>query len=140
MGGQSHVIDICRRLSVLRHGDRTVPEPEIVHTVRTLGHSEERLAVSTLNAHDKHIFSVPLDCTGIERRMDSEAFHQVWIGLLVQIVAPEKRGMVCCDDRIHVAFIDAVSFYRFVFLCDEGLMAGLQPLQSFIECHDIFGI
>ena len=22
----------------------------------------------------------------------------------------------------------------------QGLVAGLQPLQSFIECHDIFGI
>ena len=135
MGCKTHVIYICRWLTILRHGYRTVPEAEIIHSVRTLRHSKERLAVRSLNTYYEDILSVPLDGAGIESRMDFEALHKIRIGLLIEVITPEKWGVRSGKDRVRIAFVDAVPFYRFILFRDEGFMLCLQPLQSFIECH-----
>ena len=67
--------------------------------------------------------------------MDTETLHQIRIGILVQIVAPEKRCMVCCEDRIIIAFVDTISFYLTVLFCNKSFMLGLQPLKSIFESH-----
>ena len=36
MGGKTHVIDIGCRLAILRHGDRAVPETEVIDSIRAL--------------------------------------------------------------------------------------------------------
>ena len=138
MGGQTHVIYICGRLTVFRHRDRTVPETEVIDSVRALSHSEEGLAVSSLYAHHKDIFTVPLDGSGIECRMDAEALHKIWIGLLIEIVTPEKRRMLRCQHGAQISFIYTVAFYRCVLSGNEGFMVCLQPLKSLLKCHKIW--
>ena len=136
MGGQTHVVYVCRRLAIFRHSDRTVPETEIVHTVRTFCHSKERLAVSTLDTHHENILSVPLDRTRIECGMDAETLHEVRIRLLVHVIPPEQRSMVSGKDRESVALIDAVSLDSFILSGNEGLVLCLKPLKSFFKSHD----
>ena len=138
MCGQTHVIYVGCRLAIFRHGDRTVPETEVVHSVRALGHSEEGFAVRTLDTHDEDIFSVPLYSSRIECGVHFETLHQIWVGLLVKVITPEKRGVCTGQNRIDVAFIDTVSFYGLVLSCDEGFVLGLQPLQSLFKIHDLF--
>ena len=135
MSCQTHIIDICRRLAILRQSDRTIPETEVVHSVRALGHCKEGLAVSSLDAYYKNIFSVPLDGSGVECSVHAETLHQIRICLLIEVVAPEKRSVVTCKDRIRITLVNSVTFDRLILLCDEGFVLCLQPLQSFVEFH-----
>ena len=87
--GQAHVIDIRRRLAIVRKGDRTVPETEVVDAVRALGHGKERLAVGRFNADTKQVFVAPFDRTGVKGGMDAEPLQQERIRLLIQVISPE---------------------------------------------------
>ena len=64
-----------------------------------------------------------------------ETLHKIWVGILIQIVSPEKRSMSTCKYRIGIALIDTITFNRFILLGNEGFVLGLQPLQSFFKCH-----
>ena len=75
MCSKSHIIHIGCRLTILRHCDRTVPELEVVDTVRALSYCKERLTVSSLDAHYKHILAVPLDGARIECGIDAETLE-----------------------------------------------------------------
>ena len=67
--------------------------------------------------------------------MDTETLHQIRISLFVEIIAPEKRCMISCEDRIIIAFVDTISFYLTVLFCNKSFMLGLQPLKPIFESH-----
>ena len=119
---ESHIVYISRRLTIFRHCDRTIPETEVIHSVRALCHRKERLAVSTLDTNYKNILSIPFDCSGIEGGMHLETLHEIWICFLVEVISPEQRSVGCCDNRVHIALIYAITFNRFVLSGNEGLM------------------
>ena len=122
VGGETHIVNVGRRLTVLRHSDRTVPETEIVHSVRALCHREERFAVSGLDTYNKDVFSVPFDSAAIHRSVDAEAFHQIWIGHRIEVITPEKRGVFAGDYRVFVTLENSIAFNRLIFSCNEGFV------------------
>ena len=87
-GCESHIIDVGSRNNILRHGDRLIPETEVVNTIRTLCYGKETLAVSTLNTNNEEILTIPLDGTRIERSIHHDALHEIRITLLVEVVTP----------------------------------------------------
>ena len=137
MCGEPHVIDIGSRFAVFRHGNRAVPEAEIVDSVRTLSHGKERFAIGSLHADNEYVFPVPFDCSAVQCGMDSETLHQIWIGLGVEVITPEKRGVFSCDYRVFVTFVNSIAFYRLILSCYEGLVLCLEPLQTFCEVHNL---
>ena len=132
---KSHVIDIGSRFAIIRHGHGTVPEAEMIHTVRTFSHCEEGFPVCTLHPDDQNISAVPFDGSGIECSMDAETFHQIRICLHVQVIPPRKRRMVSCQNGVFVPFINTIAFHRLVFPVYEGFMLSFQPLESFFKIH-----
>ena len=136
MGRETHVIDIRGRLSIFRHRDRIRPETEVIHTIRTLCHSEERLAVCALNPGDKDILPAELDGTGIHDGVDAEPFHQIRVGLLMEIVTPFQRSVSRGKHRIHIALVNTITLNRDVLFGNKFLMRLLKPLQSLFVRHN----
>ena len=132
---QPHVVDVSSRFAIVRHGHGTVPETEMIHTVRAFGHREEGFSVCAFHPDYQDITAVPFDGSGIERSMDAETFHQIRICLHVQVIPPRKRRMVSCQNGVFVPFINTVAFHRLVFLVYEGFMLSFQPLESFFKVH-----
>ena len=132
---ETHVIDVSGRLAVLRHSDRTVPEAEIVHSVRALRNCEEGFAVGGLHTYHEDVLSVPLDGTAVHCGVNAETLHKVWVGFRVEVVTPEKRSVLSCQYRVSVTFVNSVAFNRLVLSCNEGFVLSLQPLQTFFEVH-----
>ena len=130
---EAHVVDV--RVWILRLGNhaRLIPETEIVDAVFRFSNREETFPVPALDPDTNHNFPVPLDGTGIESRIDAEAFHQERIGFRVQIVAPFKRYVGVGHDRVEIAFIDAVipGGIHGVFALDEGFMVAAKGGQAF---------
>ena len=137
VGGQAHIIDIGSRHDILRHSDRLIPETEVVDTVRTLSHSEETLAVGSFHTYHEQILAIPLDGTRVERSIHHDALHQVWITLLIEVVTPLQRSMLCCQNRVLVLLVDAVApLYRFVLAAQQLLMMSTQCLYFVLKrCH-----
>ena len=88
MSCESHIIDVGSRNNILRHGDRLIPETEVVNTIRTLCYGKEALAVSTLYTNNEEILTIPLDGTRIERSIHHDALHEIRITLLIEVVTP----------------------------------------------------
>ena len=59
MMGQTHVVDIDRRILRVGKRDGMGTEAEIVDTVGTFSDSEKGLAVTSFDAHHKDILTVP---------------------------------------------------------------------------------
>ena len=133
--GQAHVIDIRRRLPIVRKGHRTVPEAEVVDAVRALGHGEEGLAVGRLHPHAQQVFVPPLDGAGVERGMDAEPLQQERIRLFVQVISPEKRGMFRRQDGVAIPLINTIHIDRLILFCQKGRMGLFQAGQSFFKRH-----
>ena len=136
VGGQPHVIDIDSRLAVLRHCHRIVPETEIVDSVGALRDGEERLPVCAFHSYREHIFSVPLDGSGIEGGVDAESFLQIRIRGRVQVIFPEHRSMSARENRILVSFINAVHINRLILFGNQIFIISLKLFQSLIEIHN----
>ena len=109
MSREAHVIDVGGGNHIIGHRDGLGPESEVIHAVRALGHSEERLAVGAFNPHNKYIFALPFDGARIERRVHHDSLHQVRVVLLVEVIAPLQRSMLGGDDGILVFLVDAVA-------------------------------
>ena len=88
MSCESHIIDVGSRNNILRHGDRLIPETEVVNTIRTFCYGKETLAVGTLHTYNEEILAVPLDGTRIERSIHHDALHEMRITLLIEVVTP----------------------------------------------------
>jgi hypothetical protein len=58
--------------------------------------------------------------------VDAITLHEIWIGLLIQIVSPVKRRMVSCKDWVGVALVNAVTLDRLILLGDESLVLCLK--------------
>ena len=123
MCSQTHIIYICRRFTIFRHSDRTLPESEVIHSVRALCHRKERLSVSTLDTNYKDIFSIPFDCSCIEGCMHLKTFHKIWICFLVEVISPEQRSVSCSDNRVHITLIYAIAIHRLIFSGNKGFMS-----------------
>ena len=128
MGSETHVVDVGGRVAIFRHRYRTGPETEVVHSVRALGHSEERFPVGALNPDEQDVFISKLDGSGIEGRMDAEPLHQVRISLLMEIISPLQRSVVSCQDRVLITFIDTIPLNRDILFAEKLRMCLLQPL------------
>ena len=137
MCGEPHVIDIGSRFAVFRHGNRAVPEAEIVHSVRALSHCKEGFAVCSLHTYDENVFSIPFDGTAVHCRVYAETLHQIRIGFRIEVITPEKRGVFSCDYRVFVTFVNSIAFYWLILSCYEGLVLCLEPLQTFCEVHNL---
>ena len=136
--GQAHVIHVGRGLPPLRHRDGTVPEAEVVHPVRALRHGEVALPVGAFHAAHQDILPVPLDGAAVEHRMDAEAFHQVRICLLIQVIPPEQRGVLRRQNGILISFVNPVSEDGLILPGKKGGVAFLEPRQPLLEiCHRI---
>ena len=88
MSCESHIIDVGSRNNILRHGNRLIPETEVVNTIRTLCYGKEALAVSTLYTNNEEILTIPLDGTRIEGSIHHDALHEIRITLLIEVVTP----------------------------------------------------
>ena len=112
---ETHVVNVGGGNHIFGHRDGIVPEAEVVNAVGAFGHGKERLAVGSLHAHHQYILSVPLDGSRIQGSIHSDAFHQVGVGLLVQIITP-KHGRVCGGQyRMLITGDNAVFFFlRFI--------------------------
>ena len=134
MLGEAHVVDIGGRYDIIGHGDGLGPEAEVVDTVGTLCHGEERLAVGTLHTDNNDVFPVPLDGTAVERGVHHDALHEIGVVFLAEVVAPRERGMLGSDDRILILGIDAVSpFTRDIGASKQLLVAVSQRLETGFE-------
>ena len=123
MSGESHIIDIGSRNHILWHGDRLIPETEVIYTVRTLSYSEEALAVGTLHTYNEEILAVPLDGTRVQRSIHHNALHQIWVALLIEVVTPLQWSMFCSEDRILILLVDTVTpLYRFILAAQQFLV------------------
>jgi hypothetical protein len=60
----------------------------LVNAVWTLGDSKEGLPIYALNAGDKEIFSIPIERSRVENRIDRQALQEVGIMLLREVVSP----------------------------------------------------
>ena len=113
----THVIDISGRIySSFRrvgrsfwHGDGLWPETEVVHSVRTLSYSKERLSVGSLHTDDEHILAIPFHGTSVERGVHHDTLHEEGIILLAEVIAPFQWGMVGSENGIDIFLIDAVA-------------------------------
>ena len=108
----AHVVDIGGRDDVVGHGDRLVPEAEVVDAVGTLRHGEERLSVGAFHAHDDDVLVVPLDGATVERRVHHDALHQKGIVFLVEVIAPGERRVFRRHDGVLILGVDAVAALR----------------------------
>ena len=139
--GEAHVVDVGGRDYVVRHGHGIVPKAEVVNPVGALGHCEERLAVGTLHADHQQVLAVHLYRAGVEGGVHADALHQVGVGLLVEVVAPEQGRVGRCDNRVLVACEYAVAFVcRFVLAGEQRLVACRDFFQFFFKAlhHIVF--
>ena len=137
MAGQAHIIDVGRRVVRVGHGDRFVPEAEVVDAVGTFRHGEEALAVGSLDTHHEQVLSVPLHCAGIEGGVHHDALHEVRIGVFVQVVPPLQRRVLGGQYGMGVAFVNAVAAFLYVVGCgEECLVTETECVEFGIEgCH-----
>ena len=138
MGGESHIIDIGSWNHILRHGDRFIPETEVIDTVRTLSYSKEALAVGTLHTYNEEILTVPLDGTRVQRSIHHDALHQIWVALLIEVVAPLQWSMFCGEDRILILLIDTIApLYWFILAAQQFLVMSTESLHFVLKCSHI---
>ena len=139
MSGESHIIDIGSRNYILWHGDRLIPETEVIYTVRTLSYSEEALAVGTLHTYNEEILAVPLDGTRIESSIHHDTLHQIWVTLLIEVVSPLQWSMFCGEDWVLIFLVDTVApLYRFILAAQQFLVMSTESLHFFLKCsHNI---
>ncbi len=104
----AHIINIGSRDDVVRHGDRLLPEAEVIHAVRRLGHGKERLAVSTLDTNYQTILALPFDGSRIQRGIHHDTLHQVRVVLFAEIIAPFQRRMFSSKYRILPLVINTI--------------------------------
>ena len=123
----AHVIDIGGRHHILRHGNRLLPETEVIDTVRRLCHGKERLTVGSLHAHHQQILVVPLDGSAVQRGVHHDALHQIRVVVLVEIVAPLQGSMLSREDGVFVFIVDTIPpLHGFVLFRQQRLMMGAQ--------------
>ena len=123
----AHVIDIGGWHHILRHGDRFLPEAEVIDTVGRLCHGEERLTVGSLHAHHQQILVVPLDGPAVQGGVHHDALHQIRVVVLVEIVAPLQGSVLSREDRVFVFLVDTVPpLHGFVLFRQQRLMMGAQ--------------
>jgi hypothetical protein len=60
-------VHIRVRFTRLRHHERIIPEPEIVHAVRTFGHRKERFPIRSFHARKHQILPFVLHRAGVEK-------------------------------------------------------------------------
>ena len=75
MSREAHVVYIRCRNHVFGHGDRIIPETEIINAVGALGYGKERFAVSALHTHHQQVLAVPFDGTRVHGRIHTDTFH-----------------------------------------------------------------
>ena len=109
VAGQAHVIDIGGGFAPFGHRNRARPELEVVHAVGTFRHGEEGFPVGRFHAGHQDVSILPLDGAAVEDGMDAEAFHQVGIGLRVEVVTPLQGRVRRRQDGMFPAFEDAVA-------------------------------
>ena len=130
---QSHIIYIGSRHHVIRHGDRLLPEAEVVDAIRTLCHRKVTLAVSTLNTHHQTVFSLPFNGTCVQRCITHNTLHQVRVVLLVEVVFPLQGHVFSCYHRVLVLLVNTIPpFHGFILLCQQLLMMFSK------SCHLLF--
>ena len=137
VGGEAHIVDVGSRNHILRHGNRVVPETEVVDAIGTLGHSKERFAVGSFYTDHQQVFSVPFDGSGIEGSIHADSFHEEWIGVFIQIVAPKYRSMGSGQDGVFVTGKDTITILnRLVGTGYKSFVVGEQLFHARFE----FGI
>ena len=139
MSCESHIIDVGSRNNILRHGDRLIPETEVVNTIRTLCHGKETLAVSTLYTNNEEILTIPLDGTRIERSIHHDALHEIRIALLIEVVTPLQWCMFCGEDWVLILFVDTISpLYGFILTAQQFLIMSAKCFHFVLKCsHNI---
>ena len=135
MVGQAHVVDVGVGVVGLRHGDRVVAEPEVVHSVRTLRQCEEGLAVNPLHPDHQAVAVAEFDRAGVHRRVDADPLEQHRVGRTVEIVAPEDWCVLGGDDRVFEAVADAVAGFHDIFAGDKLFMFPEQLIHFLVETH-----
>ena len=106
---EAHVVDVGCRNDVFGHGDRLIPEAEVVDAVRTFGHGKEALAVGSLYSHHEEILAVHLDGARVECGIHHDALHEIRVILFREIVAPLQRCVLSCENGIFILGIDTIS-------------------------------
>ena len=106
---QSHIINVGSRHHIIRHGDRLIPETEVVDTIRTLGHSKVTLAVSPLNTHHQTVFPLPFNGTCVQRGITHNTLHQVRVVVLIKVVLPLQGHMFSRHHRVLVLLVNTIS-------------------------------
>jgi hypothetical protein len=123
VSGQPHVVHVRLRNSGVGHDDRIVPEAEPVDAGRALGDGEKRFAVRAFHPCHQDDIAAPLHGAGIEHGIDGETLHHERVGGLIEVVAPEKRGVGRGEDRIAEALEPAVRFLkRFIAALEQAFM------------------
>ena len=134
----AHIIDVRGGNHVVGHGDRLLPETEIVDTVGRLGHSKEGLAVGTLDTNHKAVFALPLDGTAVQRGIHHDTLHEIGIVLLTEIVLPLQRGVLGSENRIFPFVVDTIApLQGFVLARQQLLVVSTQRLYSFFKIAHI---
>ena len=116
---QAHIIYVRSRLAIFGHSDRSRPETEIVHSVGTLRHCEEGLAVVRLHSGYEQVSAVPFDGAAVEDCVYAYPLHKERIVLLVEFVSPLDWSVRCREYRVLVTFVNAVDIKGFVLAGKE---------------------
>lgn len=93
---------------------QSLPCPEAFRS----GNGEERLAMNSLYANHKEDLAIELDGTRVERGIHADAFHEIRIRVVVQVISPEDLGVPGRHNRICISLVDAISFFS-VIICPQ---------------------
>ena len=136
MGRKPHIIDVGGRIFRVGHGDGVIPEAEVVYSVGTFCYGKKGFTVGSLYTHHEYIFAIPFHRTRIKGCIHPDTFHQVWIGLLVEVVTPENRCMCTRKNRVLIACIYSVaSGNRFVLCRNQHFVLVHQSGHFVLKSH-----
>ena len=76
MSGEPEIIYIGVGLTGLGHGDRALPESEIIDPVGALGDGKEGFAVVSLSPYCEQVFILPFDGPAVECCIESNPLHE----------------------------------------------------------------
>jgi len=104
----AHIINVRIWLGSLGNYAWFVPETEVIEAVLGFGDSEKAFSIPALDAHADDDLPVLLNRAGIKCGIDAEALQEVGIGFRIQIKAPFQRNVICRNDWVRVALVNAI--------------------------------
>ncbi|MNM71566.1 hypothetical protein D3C81_832350 [compost metagenome] len=126
MKNQTHIVHIRLDCIDIFPCQRSINKAEVIDSVVAYGQSEDGFTIETFGSDHQVVFTAEVNSARIKCSVNSESFHEMRIGLCIQIKSPMNRNMMTGNYRVLITVIYAVVeiLVQFVFASDQLFLFG----------------